>query len=284
MISQRLSTLSSSKQEFESSRAIYDSALRKSGYKETISFIPHKTEEEKNEKNRKKQRKRKEIWYVPPFNKNVTTNVGRIFLGLIDKHFGKKRKDNLHKIINRKTVKVGYTCTPNMKDIFASNNANKLEKSNQTDENCEPKCNCNKDNKPTCPLRGNCVVSTVVYKATVTTNEDTRTYIGSTEGDFKSRYNNHTHSFRTESKRHTTALADFIWKQKLKNTDEDRFEIKWDIIKKCKRYVPGAKKCDLCLTEKLSILRETSSNSLNKRSELIAKCPHRRKFILENIK
>ena len=49
MISQRLSTLSSSKQEFESSRAIYDSALRKSGYKETISFIPHKTEEEKNE-------------------------------------------------------------------------------------------------------------------------------------------------------------------------------------------------------------------------------------------
>ena len=66
-----------------------------------------------------------------------------------------------------------------------------------------------------------CVVGKVVYKTTVTASNDTKTYIRSTEGDFITRYPSHTHSFKKVYKRHTTALADFIWRQKLKDTDKD---------------------------------------------------------------
>ena len=41
--------------------------------------------------------------------------------------------------------------------------------------------------------------------------------------------------------------------------------------------------CDLCLTEKLMIIKSNSNNLLNKRSELISKCRRESKFYLKNI-
>ena len=49
----------------------------------------------------------------PPFNINVATNVAKTFLTLIDKHFPKNRR--LSKIFNRNTIKVSYSCLPNVK-------------------------------------------------------------------------------------------------------------------------------------------------------------------------
>ena len=41
-------------------------------------------------------------------------------------------------------------------------------------------------------------------------------------------------------------------------------------------------KCDVCLSEKLLILRSKDPHLLNKRSELMSRCPHKRKFRLCN--
>ena len=48
----------------------------------------------------KRKRNRKIIWYNPPYNMNLKTNIGKTFLKLIDKHFHKNHP--LNKIINRK--------------------------------------------------------------------------------------------------------------------------------------------------------------------------------------
>ena len=74
----------------------------------------------KLKKKKKKNRKRKVIWFNPPFSKNLKTNIGKEFLKLIDKNFP---KDNpLSKIINRKTVKISYSCTPNMYNLIQAHN------------------------------------------------------------------------------------------------------------------------------------------------------------------
>ena len=39
------------------------------------------------DKTETKRRRRKITWFKPPFNSNVSTNVGRTFFALIDKHF-----------------------------------------------------------------------------------------------------------------------------------------------------------------------------------------------------
>ena len=56
------------------------------------------------------------IWFNPPFSKNVTTNAAKIFFRLLDKQFPKSK--TLHKIINRNTVKVSYSCMENVSKII----------------------------------------------------------------------------------------------------------------------------------------------------------------------
>ena len=104
----------------------------------------------------------------------MSSNVGKQFLAIIDKHFGKERKDGLHKIFNRKTIKISYSCTKNMKNILAASNAKKLDKKSNSNPNTnlQPKCNCRQKNE--CPLKGNCVGNTVVYEATVFTKTETK--------------------------------------------------------------------------------------------------------------
>ena len=58
-----------------------------------------------------KNRKRKKIWFKPPFCKLANINTGKIFFKLIDKHFN--QYNTLHKIFNRKTLKISYSCTNN---------------------------------------------------------------------------------------------------------------------------------------------------------------------------
>jgi len=48
-------------------------------------------------------------------------------------------------------------------------------------------------------------------------------------------------------------------------------------------YRNGTKTCQLCLNEKLAILTGNQKPQLNKRSELISKCRHKRKFELKNL-
>ena len=80
-------------------------------------------------------------------------------------------------------------------------------------------CNCRQKN--TCPLDGNCLQSSVIYQATVTRkdNNTTETYIGLTENDFKTRYINHTASFRHAKHRNSTERIKHIWTLKDNNIE-----------------------------------------------------------------
>ena len=275
MIEKRLSCLSKSKSVFDDSCNEYKTALRNSGHKDTLAY---KENEIKNSKERKKKktRKRKVIWYNPPYNEAVETNIGQQFLKLIDKHFGKKRKDNLHKIINRKTVKIGYSCGQNFGNIIKNHNKTVMKKQKETDSQRERKCNCRRGTA--CPLNGECLTEAIVYKAEIKTQGIV--YIGSTEGPFKQRLYEHKSNMRIEKNKTKTTLSQYAWELKDRGVNA---EIEWKIVRKCKKYESGDKKCDVCLSEKLEILkgRKKGEKMLNKRNELMYKCPHKRKFILE---
>ena len=93
------------------------------------------------------------------------TNVGRAFLNIIDSSFPVDHM--LRTIFNRDTLKLSYSCLPNIKNTIDSHNKAQLKKSNT-----EAKKDCNCRNKANCPLKGNCREHNIVYQATVTTREN----------------------------------------------------------------------------------------------------------------
>ena len=110
----------------------------------------------------------------------------------------------------------------------------------------------------------------------ITNQKDT--YIGITENEFKTRYNQHTSSFRLPHKKSTTTLSEHVWNRKNNNIEHC---ISWEIIENSHPYNTASKKCNLCTAEKYFIL--TGKPTLNKRREIFAQCPHRRKHLLQNI-
>ena len=189
-ISKRVSDISYDHQVFKEAAPIYEEALSASGFQNKLRFTDSKENAAK-----KRKRQRNVIWFNPPYSKNVQTNIGRKFLHLIDKHFPKKSK--LNKIFNRNTIKISYSCMPNMANVIASHNR-KLLQSNSAD----PKCNCR--SKIECPMRGNCQARSIVYKATVTRNDKVKEYIGLSEPQFKQRFANHKTSFQYEKYENST--------------------------------------------------------------------------------
>ena len=61
------------------------------------------------------------------------------------------------------------------------------------------------------------------------------------------------------------------------------FTIKWSIIKKSISYTGGSKRCNSCLEEKISILKEKNNCLLNKRSEIVSACQHKSRFQVNNL-
>ena len=142
--------------------------------------------------------------------------------------------------------------------------------------------NCNCRNKEACPLQNKCINKDTVYKATISTSNvnDTKHYIGMTSSTFKERYRNHIISFTHKKYSNETELSKHIWHLKQNKTD---FTIKWSIIiKKSISYMGGSKRCNLCLEEKLNILKEKDS-CLLKRSEIILACQHKNRFQVKSL-
>ena len=247
--------------------------MKKSGYKNKLYYVK-KDKNEKNDPKKKRNRKRNIIWFNPPFNKNVKTNVGEEFLKLLDTNFPKNHV--LNKILNRQTVKVSYSCGENFERKIQKHNQ-KILKEN-LEESKEKLCNCR--DKKKCPVENKCQTENVIYKATAEHNNTTTTYIGSTSTTFKARYTNHKHSFNNEEKQSATTLAQHVWNNKIE-TDK----IKWEIVTKCIPYAPGQSNCSLCINEKLHIvLHAGDPKNLNRRSDLSNACPHKRKFKLDKYK
>ena len=120
---------------------------------------------------------------------NIQTNMGREFLNLVDKHFPKNHRYN--KIFNKNNIKVSYSCTGNLQTIIKKHNRKILE----TLRHPPRRTTVTAGKKTT--VKNNCLTSSVVYNANVTTESDTigNNYIGLTEGTFKQSYTQHKLSF-----------------------------------------------------------------------------------------
>lgn len=276
-ISRRITDSSSDASAFQQAAPTYDSALKASGYSDTISFLDERKERRRNT-DRHHRRPRKVIWFNPPYSRSVKSRIGQQFLRLIDKHFPKESK--LHKIFNRQTIKVSYSCMPNVASIIKSHNnhiLNHIGPSQAPNRPAERRCNCRNANQ--CPLNGECLTTSIVYKATVLTADgsDCKHYFGLTEGTFKQRYNNHLTSFRHERHSHATELSKHVWALKRAGTT---FQLKWSICERAPAYSSRSKTCHLCLAEKLRIIGADRKSLLNKRPELVSTCRHRRKHLL----
>ena len=272
-INRRLSEISYDKESFDKAAPFYQKALDNSGYKHLLTFSSNIPTQTSNSK--RKNRKRDIIWYNPPFSKNVSTNIGRTFLKLLDAEFTEEHV--LHKIFNRNTVKISYSCMPNLKQNIDGHNKSILHKK------IVPPRSCNCRVKTECPMSGNCLKESVVYQATVSTEDHhpPQTYVGLTENSFKTRYSNHKSSFANANKRNNTELSKYIWYLKENLT---KFNITWRILKHASSYNPTSNRCNLCLWEKYFIICKPDLASLNKRNELISSCRHAGKYALKNFK
>ena len=166
---------------------------------------------------------------------------------------------------------------PNIGKIISGHNK-KVQNDNKPIENM---CNCRK--KSDCPVENKCLLSDVIYQASVIRqdNGEKETYVGLTSTSFKSRWSNHKTSFNLESHKNETKLSIYIWDLKQKGIN---YELNWQILAKSKSYSPASRKCWLCLKEKFYILFGGEKSTLNKRHEFFTPCIHKQKFKLINQK
>ena len=200
-INRRLSSLSSSREVFLNNIQSYREALKKSGFRGELTYHEPKCSDES--KNEKRKRKRKIIWFNPPYSKNVKTNIGKIFFKLLHKHFPPSH--SFHKIFNKKSVEISYSCMHNMSSIISADNRSILN---------PPKtsfgCNCRTRNM--CPLQNKCLTPNIVYQADITNNVDDerRVYLGLSETPFKDIYRNHVRDFNNEIYYYKTEFSKYV--------------------------------------------------------------------------
>ena len=240
------------------------------GFKEELKYTPSDTSFQ--EENDQRTRRRK-IWFNPPYSRSVKTNTGKNFLHLLLNHFPTNNK--MHKIFNKNTMKVSYSCIKNMDSIISGHNHNILNPKQRSFG-----CNCRK--KDSCPLNGECLTPKVIYRADVTNEANNgQMFFGLAETTFKERYNNHKRDVKHIKYQYNIELTTYIWN--LKNNS-----IQYNIHRKVVDKVYGNANltmCKLCLMEKLWITNHINDNNmLNKKSELINKCRYLKKVLIKTYK
>lgn len=270
-VNKRLSSLSSNDDLFKKTTLCYQKAINDAGYHHVLNFHGQTN----NNNNKPRQRNRKVIWYNPPFDLSVKTNIGHKFLKLINDSFP---CDNpLSKIFNRNTIKLSYSCMPSIKKIIDGNNKKILKNQQQQTEINQKSCNCRKPME--CPLDGNCLKKNIIYQATVESNLGKETYVGLCETDFKTRYTNHKSSIKNQKK--TTKLSKYTTELSNMNI---KYSVKYRMLAEAKPYNKITKRCNLCIEEIYYIIYHPELATLNKRTELINTCRHASKFLIANYK
>ena len=117
---------------------------------------------------------------------------------------------------------------PNVKNLIKQHNSKILNKDR---DKIQRTYNCRI--KESCTLNGKCLHQCMVYKAEVSANTTYKEYYGVSEGEFKSRYNNHMQSFRKISQINETELSKYLWTLKANETD---YHLKWSIKSYASRY------------------------------------------------
>ena len=275
-IEKRISDLSANEQIFNDAKGHYQEALKKSGYKHQLKYNPTTTPPGTTPPANRRNRGRKIIWFNPPYSRTVATDVGKQFLHLLDVHF--PRHDPLHKIFNRNNVKVSYGCMPNIRACIGSHNKRIL---NDTEPMSRGDCNCR--NPAECPIPSKCTMPNVLYEAHI--NSDLAGYVekaykGISKPPFKERFGNHKKAFNNVAYKKDTELSKEVWKIKEKGGN---YTITWEALGQYRDFNPANGKCSLCMSEKLAILEHSGPTLLNSRSEIIATCRHRRKYMLSSI-
>ena len=267
-VNHRLSSISSNEEVFKSSVPIFQEAINKSGYNYTLKFDPNASKPKAKKKNRKRNNV---LWYNPPFNYAVSTNVGKEFLKLIDECFPPYHP--LHKIFNRKNVKIGYSTTPNIAQIISAKNSKILKPPEPEKRNCS--CPKNKE----CPLDKKCLSEGIIYQATVNEpNAEPRTYIGLCSTDFKKRLGVHRDAFRNPDKLNIqTSLSKHIHEIRSKNIEPT---VTWKLVDRGKTFSPVSGICQLCTREAYNIIFHPESANLNSKSEIFAACRHKKSKLL----
>ena len=274
-INKRLTEISSNENEFLKAKPVYQEALTNSGFTHTLKYDKQDTQ---NKKPSKRKRTRNILWFNPPFNIQVKTNIGAEFIKLLNECF--PIGSALRSVFNKNNVKLSYSCLPSIQAKLNAHN-NKLK--NPPKEQ-KPSCNCKKNR--ICPLDKNCEQQkNVVYQATVTSDKPgnkrkgmIHTYIG-LASDMKLRIANHEQTFRKKDLRNTTELSKHIWDL---SDEKIGYAIKWRILGKATPYSNVTKRCNLCLLEKWYIICKKDMASLNKKNELVSRCPHASKFLIRN--
>ena len=71
-------------------------------------------------------------------------------------------------------------------------------------------CNCRY--KASCPLADKCLAKCNVYKAEVTTTDKRGLHCGTSDGELKTRFSNHTSTYRHKRYSTESELSKYIWK------------------------------------------------------------------------
>ena len=152
-VNKRLSTLSSDKHVFEDAAQTYQNTLGHSNFSYKLECMPDITQQTR------RNRQRNIIWFKSPL-KNVITNIARSFLKVVDTHFPVG-----HKIFNRNTGKVSYSCMSNVESTTTSHTTRIIRKSQS--QKLVQTTNCRK--KIACLLQNKRVSKDIVCKATINT-------------------------------------------------------------------------------------------------------------------
>ena len=180
--------------------------------------------------------------------------------------------DKLHKILNKNSVKLSYSCMSNLKATIDGHNETVLQ---NTPPPKAKLCNCLK--KQNCPIRGACLTESVLYDAKISCTTKKRIYETTLK---KCDARNRKKSFNTEKDKNDTKLSTEYWKLANKKLHPG---ISWSIKDKYKSYNPNSRRCSLCLNEKLEIVDDPDEILLKKRSEVISQCRHRNKYKLKTL-
>ena len=130
-----------------------------SGYKIKLLY-----QQPKENNQNKQKRNRNTISFNPPNSKPVKTNIRRIFIKLISKHFPPNHK--FVKIFNKNTIKLSYSCMPNIRSKINGHNKKILQT-----KLAEPQKLCNCLVKEDCPINGLCLTSSILFQASIKCND-----------------------------------------------------------------------------------------------------------------
>ena len=272
-INKRLCEISSNKEVFLEAIPPYQAELERCGYDHKLVWTEV---DDLQPKKKSRGRGRKIIWFNPPYSLNVSTNVGREFLELVDKHFPKGH--SLHSIINRNTVKVSYRCLPNMGRKLACHNSKILKNFANPQPKPQAKCNCQKSRKEECPVPGGCNQDGAVYQTTVNTSDGKEEYYVGLAKNFKTRFRKHRTTLKDREAEGQTTMSKYYWRKVDEGTNP---KVSWKFLEKdVPDFNPVTGLCKLCTREKYNIVLNPGVATLNHRLEIFAFCRHKPLYLI----